>query len=76
MSKKRLAAKNLPSESKQTAGGVTGAVIGGIVAGPVGAVAQDKGQKPAEAREVARVAPSLSIPHALTWSRVEIPKSI
>jgi hypothetical protein len=39
MSKKRLAARNLPSVSKQTAGGVTGAIIGGIVAGPVGAVA-------------------------------------
>jgi hypothetical protein len=39
MSKKPKNEANLPSVSKQTAGGVTGAVIGGIVAGPVGAVA-------------------------------------
>ena len=39
MSKKSVREKNLPSESKQTAGGITGAVIGGMVAGPVGAVA-------------------------------------
>ena len=30
--------KNLPEVSKQTAGGIGGAVLGGIVAGPVGAV--------------------------------------
>ncbi len=39
MSKKRDTNQNLPSVSKQTAGGITGAVIGGMVAGPVGAVA-------------------------------------
>jgi hypothetical protein len=39
MAKKRATDQNLPTVSKQTAGGVTGAVIGGIVAGPVGAVA-------------------------------------
>ena len=39
MVKKRITEHNLPTVSKQTAGGVTGAVIGGIVAGPVGAVA-------------------------------------
>ena len=39
MSKKPESEKNLPSVSKQTAGGITGAVIGGMVAGPVGAVA-------------------------------------
>lgn len=39
MSKKSMNETNLPSVSKQTAGGVTGAVIGGIVGGPVGAVA-------------------------------------
>jgi hypothetical protein len=39
MSKKPKKEANLPSVSKQTAGGVTGAVIGGVVAGPVGAVA-------------------------------------
>src|SRR5688572_8654779 len=30
---------NLPSVSKQTAGGITGAILGGVVGGPVGAVA-------------------------------------
>lgn len=39
MSKKPEREKNLPSVSKQTAGGITGAVIGGMVAGPMGAVA-------------------------------------
>ena len=34
MSKKPMKEENLPSVSKQTAGGVTGAVIGGMVAGP------------------------------------------
>jgi len=33
------ASSNLPEVSKQTAGGVTGAVLGGVVAGPVGAIA-------------------------------------
>jgi hypothetical protein len=31
--------ENLPTVSKQTAGGITGAVIGGMLGGPVGAVA-------------------------------------
>ena len=39
MSKQLKREENLPSVSKQTAGGITGAVIGGMVAGPVGAVA-------------------------------------
>jgi predicted lipid-binding transport protein (Tim44 family) len=39
MSKKPESEKNLPSVSKQTAGGITGAVIGGMVAGPMGALA-------------------------------------
>jgi uncharacterized membrane protein YebE (DUF533 family) len=39
MSKKPVREKNLPSVSKQTAGGITGAVLGGMVAGPIGAVA-------------------------------------
>ena len=38
MAKKSSTNANLPSVSKQTAGGVTGAVIGGMVGGPIGAV--------------------------------------
>jgi hypothetical protein len=30
--------ENLPTVSKQTAGGITGAVAGGVIGGPVGAV--------------------------------------
>lgn len=35
----KSAHQNLPTVSKQTAGGIGGAVVGGILAGPVGAVA-------------------------------------
>ena len=38
-SKKHDTTENLPTVSKQTAGGITGAVLGGILGGPVGAVA-------------------------------------
>jgi hypothetical protein len=37
--KKHENEENLPTVSKQTAGGITGAVIGGMLGGPVGAVA-------------------------------------
>jgi hypothetical protein len=39
MAKKQKPEANLPTVSKQTAGGITGAVLGGIVGGPVGAIA-------------------------------------
>ncbi len=39
MAKKSAKKKNLPEVSKQTAGGIGGAVIGGMVAGPIGAIA-------------------------------------
>jgi predicted lipid-binding transport protein (Tim44 family) len=38
MAKQNSTNPNLPSVSKQTAGGVTGAVLGGIVGGPIGAL--------------------------------------
>ena len=51
--KKHENEENLPTVSKQTAGGITGAVIGGMLGGPVGAVAgalvgnsSAKGNKP------------------------------
>jgi len=37
--KKSVENENLPEVSKQTAGGIGGAVIGGMIAGPVGAIA-------------------------------------
>jgi len=39
MAAKNRKNENLPTVSKQTAGGITGAVIGGMLGGPVGAVA-------------------------------------
>jgi hypothetical protein len=39
VAKKSAVKKNLPEVSKQTAGGIGGAVIGGMIAGPVGAIA-------------------------------------
>ncbi len=37
-SKKRNNEENLPTVSKQTAGGIAGAAVGGMLGGPVGAV--------------------------------------
>lgn len=69
--------ENLPTVSKQTAGGVVGATLGGMVAGPIGAIvggvagamvgnASAEGQHPIEtAVENVRAATEKPIKHAV-----------